>query len=191
MTGYCVCRFTNNDTDLPPWFSADESKHWRRHVAVSSEALAEYRDRAKEIDSRPIKKIAEAKARKKVRPCATFLPEPFCSTCVLAEARARPSGEGAEEERDHLGQSRPLAGGEGSAVGEVVQEGRQDEGDQADHCADDCVDQGQAATTEGTHQGECTSGSGVQRQSGEQMVGGSIPLALFHSTVPCRWWTGV
>ena len=73
----CVCvhvithgrlrRYANNDTDVPSWFADDERRHWRAHVPVSAEALREYRDRQRAIDARPIKKVAEAKARKKKR----------------------------------------------------------------------------------------------------------------------------
>ena len=60
-------RYANNDTDLPSWFTEDERRHWHAHVPVSAEALRDYRDRQRAIDARPIKKVAEAKARKKKR----------------------------------------------------------------------------------------------------------------------------
>ena len=43
----------------------DEAKHYQRQLPVSKEMVAEYRARMKEINARPVKKIAEAKARKK------------------------------------------------------------------------------------------------------------------------------
>lgn len=43
----------------------DEAKHYQRQLPVSKEMVAEYRTRMKEINARPVKKIAEAKARKK------------------------------------------------------------------------------------------------------------------------------
>ena len=43
----------------------DESKHYQRRLPVSKEAVADYKARMKEINARPVKKIAEAKARKK------------------------------------------------------------------------------------------------------------------------------
>lgn len=43
----------------------DESKHYQRQLPVSKEVVADYKARMKEINARPVKKIAEAKARKK------------------------------------------------------------------------------------------------------------------------------
>lgn len=56
----------------------DESKHNQRQLPVSKEVVADYKARMKEINARPVKKIAEAKARKKgkVNPVSPVLKDP-------------------------------------------------------------------------------------------------------------------
>ncbi|KAI7886702.1 FtsJ-domain-containing protein [Lichtheimia hyalospora FSU 10163] len=51
--------------DLPTWFLDDENRHNKPHLPVTKEAVKALRDKIKALDARPIKKIAEAKARKK------------------------------------------------------------------------------------------------------------------------------
>ncbi|XP_071502387.1 pre-rRNA 2'-O-ribose RNA methyltransferase FTSJ3-like [Diadema antillarum] len=64
-------RYSYGDQDrIPDWLRQDESKHCRRKMPVSKELVSEYRARLREINARPIKKIAEAKARKKKRQVA-------------------------------------------------------------------------------------------------------------------------
>merc|ERR1712226_1279667 len=63
-------RFAYNDensAEIPKWFKHEEDRHTKAMVPASKELVQMYRDRLKEINSRPIKKVAEAKARKKVR----------------------------------------------------------------------------------------------------------------------------
>lgn len=55
---------------LPDWFLEDEKKHYRTNMPLSKEAVDTLRARQRAIDARPIKKIAEAKARKKHRATA-------------------------------------------------------------------------------------------------------------------------
>jgi len=60
-------RYTYNETDLPSWFSDDEKQHAQQELPLTKEAVMAIRKRWKEINTRPIKKVAEAKARKKIR----------------------------------------------------------------------------------------------------------------------------
>ena len=50
---------------LPDWFLDDEKRHNRPHMPVTKEAVQLMRERQKALDARPIKKVVEAKARKK------------------------------------------------------------------------------------------------------------------------------
>lgn len=57
----------NEKAGLPEWFLDDENKHYRTNIPISKEAVDALRARQRALDARPIKKIAEAKARKKHR----------------------------------------------------------------------------------------------------------------------------
>ncbi|KAJ0065018.1 hypothetical protein NL108_001003, partial [Boleophthalmus pectinirostris] len=62
-------RFASSDEpwEVPEWFLQDERKHRKKPVPVTKEMVEEYKQKWKEIDARPIKRVAEAKARKKRR----------------------------------------------------------------------------------------------------------------------------
>lgn len=60
-------RWTHDDDDLPSWFNEDEALHCHKQLPITKEMVQEYQRKLKEINARPIKKIAEAKARKKRR----------------------------------------------------------------------------------------------------------------------------
>ncbi|KAK7465655.1 AdoMet-dependent rRNA methyltransferase spb1 [Stygiomarasmius scandens] len=57
----------NSKDDLPPWFLDDEAKHYKPNIPITKEAVAALRAKQRALDARPIKKIAEAKARKKYK----------------------------------------------------------------------------------------------------------------------------
>lgn len=61
-------RYTRGEEDgAPSWFRKDEDKFFRKTLSLDPDALKRYRDQQKELNVRPIKKVAEAKARKKKR----------------------------------------------------------------------------------------------------------------------------
>ena len=61
-------RQTFNDKDgLPTWFLDDEMKHFRNNIPVTKEAVEAIRIKMRALNARPIKKVAEAKARKKMK----------------------------------------------------------------------------------------------------------------------------
>ncbi|XP_070765007.1 pre-rRNA 2'-O-ribose RNA methyltransferase FTSJ3 isoform X2 [Enoplosus armatus] len=62
-------RFASSEEqwEVPEWFLDDEQKHRKKPVPVTREMVEEYKQKWKEIDARPIKRVAEAKARKKRR----------------------------------------------------------------------------------------------------------------------------
>ncbi|KAI0080260.1 hypothetical protein K474DRAFT_1657968 [Panus rudis PR-1116 ss-1] len=61
-------RYSLNAKDgLPSWFLDDEEKHYKKNIPVTKEAIAALRAKMRALDARPIKKVAEAKARKKMK----------------------------------------------------------------------------------------------------------------------------
>lgn len=61
-------RYSLNAKDgLPSWFLDDEEKHYKANIPVTKEAVDALRAKMRALDARPIKKVAEAKARKKFR----------------------------------------------------------------------------------------------------------------------------
>ncbi|KAI6133148.1 Spb1 C-terminal domain-containing protein [Pisolithus croceorrhizus] len=61
-------RYSLNAKDgLPAWFLDDEAKHYKPNIPITREAVTTLRARQRALDARPIKKIAEAKGRKRLR----------------------------------------------------------------------------------------------------------------------------
>nr|GMC93971.1 putative rRNA methyltransferase [Ipomoea batatas]GMD85740.1 putative rRNA methyltransferase [Ipomoea batatas] len=58
-------KYMFHDEGLPKWFADEEIKHRQPIKPITKEEVAAMRAQFKEIDARPAKKVAEAKARKK------------------------------------------------------------------------------------------------------------------------------
>lgn len=58
-------KYMFNDENLPSWFVKDEQRHCKTNLPVTKGEIQEYRLKMKAVDANPIKKIAEANARKK------------------------------------------------------------------------------------------------------------------------------
>lgn len=59
--------FHEPTSDLPNWFVGDESKHYFRHYNASKDEIMAEKQEIKDYNTRPSKKVEEAKARKKKR----------------------------------------------------------------------------------------------------------------------------
>lgn len=64
--GFSKEAFRDKD-GLPEWFLDDEKHHNKPNLPVTKEAMNQLREKLKALNARPIKKIAEAKARKKFK----------------------------------------------------------------------------------------------------------------------------
>lgn len=64
--GFSRHTFDSKD-DLPTWFLDDETKHYKSNVPITKEAVEALKAKQRALDARPIRKIAEAKARKQRR----------------------------------------------------------------------------------------------------------------------------
>ncbi|TFK57189.1 hypothetical protein OE88DRAFT_1650814 [Heliocybe sulcata] len=61
-------RYSLNAKDgLPSWFLDDEAQHYKANIPITKEAVDALRAKMRALDARPIKKVAEAKARKKMK----------------------------------------------------------------------------------------------------------------------------
>lgn len=59
--------FNEEEGELPDWFVQEEKQHRIRQLPIDKKEVEHYWKRWREINARPIKKVAEAKARKKRR----------------------------------------------------------------------------------------------------------------------------
>ncbi|KAM9368919.1 pre-rRNA 2'-O-ribose RNA methyltransferase FTSJ3 [Phaethornis superciliosus] len=59
--------FNEDEDELPEWFREEEKQHRCRQIPLDRETVERYRERWRQLNARPIKKVAEAKARKKKR----------------------------------------------------------------------------------------------------------------------------
>ncbi len=57
--------FDDKDSDLPDWFVKEEEIHMRKHPEVDPKVVEFYKNRMKDVNVKTIKKVVEAKARKK------------------------------------------------------------------------------------------------------------------------------
>ncbi|CAH6718844.1 adoMet-dependent rRNA methyltransferase Spb1p [[Candida] jaroonii] len=62
-----INRYSFRDNDLPEWFLDDEKKHSKITKPITKEASLAIKQKQKELNARPIKKVLEAKGRKKMR----------------------------------------------------------------------------------------------------------------------------
>ena len=61
-------KYTFRDTDgLPDWFLDDEDKHSKPHRPISAAGVAAIKEKLRALNARPIKKVREAKDRKKFK----------------------------------------------------------------------------------------------------------------------------
>jgi AdoMet-dependent rRNA methyltransferase SPB1 len=58
-------RYSFGDDGLPAWFATDEGQHFRPQLPISRSEIDSIKARFRDIAARPIKKVAEARARKK------------------------------------------------------------------------------------------------------------------------------
>jgi AdoMet-dependent rRNA methyltransferase SPB1 len=64
-------RYSFRDSDgLPDWFIDDEKRHSKINKPITKEAALAIKEKMKQLNARPIKKVAEAKGRKKMRALA-------------------------------------------------------------------------------------------------------------------------
>merc|ERR1719183_249537 len=61
-------RFAWNDpADLPEWFVDDEHKHYRPQLPIPEALIAKMKEKMVALSTKPIAKVAEARARKNKR----------------------------------------------------------------------------------------------------------------------------
>ena len=64
-SGWNRFMFNDKDSDLPDWFVKEEEHHMRLPPDVDPNVVEFYKNRQKDVNVKTIKKVVEAKARKK------------------------------------------------------------------------------------------------------------------------------
>lgn len=59
--------FEDDTAVLPSWFVKDEHNHFKKPLPVSKESIQVMKERYRQLNARPVKKVAEAKFRKQLR----------------------------------------------------------------------------------------------------------------------------
>merc|ERR1712098_377346 len=85
-----------NDENLPDWFVKEEELHMKKRPDVDPETVEKYRERAKELNVKTIKKVVEAKARRK-RKVARKLDQARKKSAAILESEDTGSREKASE----------------------------------------------------------------------------------------------
>lgn len=57
----------NDDADLPDWFADDEKRHYRPQVPLPPALVEQMKSKFMSLATKPINKVAEARARKRKR----------------------------------------------------------------------------------------------------------------------------
>eukprot|EP01116_Phalansterium_solitarium_P015651 TRINITY_DN3478_c0_g1_i1.p1 TRINITY_DN3478_c0_g1~~TRINITY_DN3478_c0_g1_i1.p1 ORF type:complete len:890 (+),score=436.83 TRINITY_DN3478_c0_g1_i1:264-2933(+) len=83
-------RYAFNDPGLPRWFTDEEAKHNQPTMPVTKDEVNAMKRRMREINARPIKKVAEAKARKKMRAVKKLESVKSQANAIAASATLKP-----------------------------------------------------------------------------------------------------
>lgn len=59
--------FNDREEGLPDWFVRDEKIHLEPNLPITREQVETYREQMRALSARPIKKVVEARARRKTR----------------------------------------------------------------------------------------------------------------------------
>ena len=77
-------RYTFDDTELPAWFVEDEEAHNRPQLPVTKAMVNRIRARFQRISEKPLNKVAEARARKKIKLMAKLRRAKNAATAIAA-----------------------------------------------------------------------------------------------------------
>lgn len=117
----------SHDINLPKWFAEDEHKYMRPAPQLSAAELAEARERLRAVDARPIKKVVEAKARKRKR-LAAKLSQARQKAEAIAGQEDMPMSAKLKEIEKLYAKARSGGSGGGGKKGKSKKNGRGDRG---------------------------------------------------------------